>query len=91
MWWWYNGSTATAAIPPNYGAWCGGRQNAKDERSRVACRGNWPNNYSFFSRHPGGVHFLMCDGKVTFVPETIDLDVYRGLGTMGGDETPGEF
>ena len=88
---WYNGSTGTTAIPPNYGAWCSGLNGSKEERHRIQCRGDWPNNYSFFSRHPGGVHFLLCDGKVTFVSETIDHDVYRGLGTVSGGETPGEF
>jgi len=34
----------------------------------------------FSSYHPGGCQFLFLDGSVHFVPETIDLTVYRQLG-----------
>ncbi|MEX1041769.1 MAG: DUF1559 domain-containing protein [Pirellulaceae bacterium] len=35
---------------------------------------------TFHSDHPGGCHFLMGDGSTQFVPETINLNVYRTLG-----------
>ena len=34
-------------------------------------------NYSFFSNHPGGAQFAMCDGSVTWVANEIDLNLYR--------------
>ncbi|PQO45841.1 DUF1559 domain-containing protein [Blastopirellula marina] len=36
---------------------------------------------SFGSQHPGGAQFLFCDGSVHFVPETINLTVYRAIGS----------
>lgn len=43
------------------------------------------------SLHPGGVNLLMCDGSVRFVTETMDIDAWRGLGTIAGGEVLGEF
>ncbi len=38
------------------------------------------------SWHHGGVHALMADGSVRFVSETIQLSVWRALGTRNGGE-----
>ncbi len=38
------------------------------------------------SWHLGGVNVLMGDGSTRFVQETIDLSVWRGLGTRNGGE-----
>ncbi len=38
------------------------------------------------SRHLGGVNALMGDGSTRFVNETIDLSVWRSLGTRNGAE-----
>jgi prepilin-type N-terminal cleavage/methylation domain-containing protein len=43
------------------------------------------------SRHEGGVHFLLGDGRVTFVSENIDKLIYRGIFTLIGSERLGEF
>jgi prepilin-type N-terminal cleavage/methylation domain-containing protein/prepilin-type processing-associated H-X9-DG protein len=37
-------------------------------------------NGAFGSRHPGGANFALGDGSVQFLPETIDIQVYRALG-----------
>ncbi|TWT39239.1 DUF1559 domain-containing protein [Blastopirellula retiformator] len=44
-------------------------------------------NLPFSSKHPGGANFVMADASVHFLPETIDFDTYRGLGTINGGET----
>jgi prepilin-type N-terminal cleavage/methylation domain-containing protein/prepilin-type processing-associated H-X9-DG protein len=36
--------------------------------------------------HPHGAHFLMADGSVRFVEETIDADLYQGMSTIAGFE-----
>jgi prepilin-type processing-associated H-X9-DG protein len=41
----------------------------------------------FKSLHPGGAHFVMADGSVHFVNESIDQLIYRGLATRNGGET----
>ncbi len=41
---------------------------------------------TFGSYHPGGAEFLLADGSVRFLPETIDLAVYRALGSKDGGE-----
>jgi prepilin-type N-terminal cleavage/methylation domain-containing protein/prepilin-type processing-associated H-X9-DG protein len=38
------------------------------------------------SRHPGGVNFLLGDGSVRFIKNTIDLNTWRALGTRAGGE-----
>jgi len=38
------------------------------------------------SRHAGGVNLLTADGSVRFAKETIDRSVWRGLGTISGNE-----
>jgi hypothetical protein len=39
------------------------------------------------SMHPGGVFILMADGSAHFVSEDISLAIWRGLNTIGGEET----
>jgi prepilin-type N-terminal cleavage/methylation domain-containing protein len=83
-WFWWDGSTATCAMPPNLPI-----RYAKDQ-------GTQPSDYQdkkttitggFMSKHPGGVMFALVDGGVKFVGETIDLVIYRDLATIDGGET----
>jgi prepilin-type processing-associated H-X9-DG protein len=39
------------------------------------------------SVHPGAVNVLRLDGSVSFVSETVDLNVWQSLGTAAGSET----
>lgn len=43
------------------------------------------------SNHLGGVHVSRCDGSVTFVNESIDLELWRALGTRNGHEVMDDF
>jgi len=45
--------------------------------------------HNFSSRHPSGTHFLLGDGSVRLVPETIDVAVYRALCTRSGGDSVG--
>jgi len=36
------------------------------------------------SKHPGGVNVSCCDGSVHYVPDGIDLAIWRGLSTTSG-------
>ncbi len=85
-WWWHsNGTTATTAIPLNLPAQCKNTGNRKADL--LDCRGNWPNNYSFMSFHPGGGNFGLADGSVRFVSETVTLRVYRSFGSKMDGQT----
>ncbi len=39
-----------------------------------------PSDYSYGSQHPGGAQFLLGDGSVRFLSETIDTTLYARLG-----------
>ena len=74
-WAYSNGATATCAIPPNNG-----------DTTVAPGINDWPNRYSFRSRHPGGLQFAMADGSVHFIRQDIPQSVYRALATIRGDE-----
>jgi hypothetical protein len=81
-WYWFNGSTATCAIPLNYNI-PGDSTTEPDDA--------WHDNYSFMSRHPGGGHFCMVDGSSHFISNAIDRSVYRSLATIDGGELVTEY
>lgn len=85
-WYWFNGTTATCAIPPNAPAQRSDCQSGNRQADLLCAASNWENNYSFMSEHPGGLQFAYCDGSVSFVSETIDLDTYRSTSTMASGE-----
>jgi len=43
------------------------------------------------SNHVGGVNMLLGDGSVRFVSYSIDLGIWRGLGTISGGEVSGDY
>ena len=72
-WYWFNGVTATCAIPLNY-------------KDPGGTRSRWQNRYSFFSYHPAGGNFALADGSVTYIRESINLTTYRAMATIRGGE-----
>jgi len=80
--WWYNqnAAVATAALPLNY------KRGIEKLETHV---GSWNRNYSFYSLHPSGANFGMIDASVRFVPDNIDLNLYRALATTEGGESVG--
>ena len=47
---------------------------------------DWPDLYSFRSRHTSGANFAFADGGVQFITTSIDLTLYRNLATYAGGE-----
>jgi len=77
-WFFGNHASANCAGPPNY------RVGVVD---LVAVSTDLTNNLFFFSKHPGGVTFALCDGSTTFLLDSIDLTLYRQLATISAQET----
>jgi prepilin-type N-terminal cleavage/methylation domain-containing protein len=38
------------------------------------------------SRHPGGVHVLLCDSSTHFFADSIELTIWQAMSTIAGDE-----
>lgn len=47
---------------------------------RTGSQHGWTEGFTANSFHPGGVHFVMVDGSVQFLSESIDLATYQSLG-----------
>lgn len=45
----------------------------------------------FSSWHTGGVHLLFGDGRVRFITQNIDTNVFKAIATRSGGEVVGEF
>jgi prepilin-type N-terminal cleavage/methylation domain-containing protein/prepilin-type processing-associated H-X9-DG protein len=65
----------THTVPPNYtGSDCG--DSSLITAAHIASR----------SYHPGGVNTGFCDGSVRFIKSSVNLGVWRALGTRAGGE-----
>jgi prepilin-type N-terminal cleavage/methylation domain-containing protein/prepilin-type processing-associated H-X9-DG protein len=80
-WTYSNGANGTCCIPPN-NAMIAGQPGFNNP-------GDWPNVYSFRSRHPGGLHFAYADGSVKFVSTAVSITTYRALASVRGGEVLG--
>jgi len=80
-WAYSNTATGTCSIPLNNAMISGqpGFNNA----------GDWPNVYSFRSRHPGGANFALGDGSVRYVRDSISRVNYIAAATASGGEVIG--
>ncbi len=86
-----------ASLPPFTSAWCGQVAFANDYDLRsvpyLAPSSEHPINASltdplcFGSRHPNGANFVLVDGSVVYLAESIDSDVFLALGTAAGGES----
>jgi hypothetical protein len=75
-----DGDWASCGIPLNYFVIPADESKLKPPPFWMPARG-------FKSYHPAGAHFVMADGSVHFVNESIEHVIYRGLSTRDGGET----
>jgi len=78
-WPYANGTLGTAAIPPNV--------MKRPNGALYDPYYDWPQLYSFRSRHTGGLNFGFADGSIHFISDSIALPTYRALATANGGET----
>jgi prepilin-type processing-associated H-X9-DG protein len=92
-----DGTYATTVIPLNWmtkyrdgqrepnGDICS-RSALFDPNRNVNCWRNQVYIYAFKSWHPGGANFVMGDGSVKFIKQTINPRIYNALGSRAGGE-----
>jgi prepilin-type N-terminal cleavage/methylation domain-containing protein/prepilin-type processing-associated H-X9-DG protein len=54
-------------------------------------KNNWNLSWGFRSRHPNGAQFLLGDGSVKFLSQTINMETYQRLGGRNDGQPIGDF
>jgi prepilin-type N-terminal cleavage/methylation domain-containing protein/prepilin-type processing-associated H-X9-DG protein len=75
----YNEALGSTGVPMNYPV-----RNVGDTDQEAYI-------VSFGSKHTNGANFLMGDGSVRFIAQTIDAGTYSALGTRANGDTVGNF
>jgi len=86
-WYWWDGSTATAAVPIN--ARPIQPNDVTTGEPAMPTYAEWQRNCGFQSRHSSSCNFLLADGSVRSIDETIDIYLFRKLGNYAGQEADG--
>ena len=60
-------------------------------RINTEAQNNAERECAFGSFHPGGANFVLADGSTRFVSETIDMIIWRGVGSRAGGEVIGDL
>lgn len=90
-------NTSDDADPHWHSTWVGVVPDGEESLARVLGIADHTPNHpdahfdDFSSQHTGGVNFVMGDGAVRFIGESIDHDLYQGLMTLQGNELIGAF
>jgi prepilin-type processing-associated H-X9-DG protein len=64
--------------------WCNEDTNLPE--LNLPCVGASPYTAGARSRHPGGVHVTLCDGSAHFFSDAVDVETWRAMGTIHGEE-----
>jgi prepilin-type N-terminal cleavage/methylation domain-containing protein/prepilin-type processing-associated H-X9-DG protein len=91
---WYSAQAwlVSTSVPINFPT-CPGEGQGNNSTPATDCNSwsNWVTSQGFKSRHPGGSHFLLCDGSVRFLSENISDETFERMGDRRDGLTPGEF
>ena len=80
-WWHYNGMAnahASTSVPLNNMNTCW--DGLRITKPNCTAQSNWNYSWGFRSQHLGGANFLLGDGAVVFIKESIDYQTYQRLG-----------
>ncbi len=75
----FNGGSAHHGTNPPINVNTNGTGNCGNKNG-IVDRNNWNVAWGFKSNHSGGANFLMGDGRVTFVNQSIDQRIYQLIG-----------
>lgn len=81
-----SGNPNDPANPENRNAACNPAKNVQYQINLVRYTSGNFNDVSFGSQHPGGCHFAVADGSVTFISETVDMALYLAAASRDGKE-----
>jgi len=84
-WPYSNNAVGTCAVYPNSKNTAGKWYSNNVQNSQTASA-DWPDTYSFRSRHNSGLQFAMGDASVRFINDGIDPNIYRAMATIRGGE-----
>jgi prepilin-type processing-associated H-X9-DG protein len=92
--WLYNGhgnTHASTAVKINDMTTCDVRAGSQIVWPACTAKSNWNISHGFRSRHTGGAQFLLADGSVRFISESINHPTYQYLGGRADSNVIGEF
>jgi prepilin-type N-terminal cleavage/methylation domain-containing protein len=81
----------------DYSTWVGIDPANDCSQGRIVGTASYPPNsqaydsHNFSSEHPAGTHFLLADGSVRIISDTIDTAAYHALCTRAGSDSAGNF
>jgi prepilin-type processing-associated H-X9-DG protein len=90
-WTYYNAYWYATVAPINFPTCPGEGLGHSDGDIDCNHLGQWNMSMGFKSNHPGGAHFVFCDGSVHFLPETIDYMTYQRLGDRRDGQPVGNW
>ena len=86
-WWYFNsldGAQAATATPLNTMTTCVSSQTEAEKRLYIhphcTNKGQWNFSWGFRSFHPSGANFLLGDGSVQFINDSINREIYLAYG-----------
>ncbi len=81
----------------DYSTWVGTYDVNDCSPGRIVGTASYPPNsqatdtHNFSSEHPSGTHFLLADGSVRIIANTIETAAYHALCTRAGSDSVGNF
>jgi prepilin-type N-terminal cleavage/methylation domain-containing protein/prepilin-type processing-associated H-X9-DG protein len=82
---------ASTVVPINNMTTCSKANPGKITHPACTNMNNWNFSWGFRSMHTGGAHFLLVDGSVRFISETVDHTTYQRLGGRADNRQVGNF